>query len=408
MHTHDERPHRRAHREHPHKRTHDEHPHMHTHGEHPCMHTYGEHRHRKRGAVGALFVVSLPVILGFAALTIDVGHLFATRAQLQAAADAIVLAAVSQLPDGDATLAMAQQVASLNSDGHGAILATTDLIPGQWDTATGTFTAWATPPDAVRATVRRSETNGNPVQLFFARIFGFNTSNVHASAVARGVAPASLDVVPIALPVPDFGPVDPDIADANPGKDGPSEPANGEYFEVGEEVTIFTFGKGPRQPVHLTLEPADTSGVSDMNALLEGQFNGDESPSNVSIGDELNVWGEGTGSGNFGVKLVDRLEDMDPDNDTIIVPIVEETETSRDENGDLSGVVRVVDFIAIRLLEVREIDVTDPDDPTKTIEVTILVARVVRVDVEAGGNGMASDAIRYTDGSVVTAPHLVM
>ena len=47
---------------------------------------------RRRGAAAVAVVVSLVVLLGFAALSIDLGHLYLTRAELQRTADAAALA----------------------------------------------------------------------------------------------------------------------------------------------------------------------------------------------------------------------------------------------------------------------------------------------------------------------------
>jgi Flp pilus assembly protein TadG len=52
----------------------------------------------KTGAVVMLAALSLPVMLGFGALAIDVGVLYMNKVQLSAAADATVLAAAQELP----------------------------------------------------------------------------------------------------------------------------------------------------------------------------------------------------------------------------------------------------------------------------------------------------------------------
>src|SRR5262245_4430238 len=55
------------------------------------------------GQVLMLFVLLIPVLLGMAALAIDLGSYSAERRTLQNAADAIALAAAQELPDeGDA------------------------------------------------------------------------------------------------------------------------------------------------------------------------------------------------------------------------------------------------------------------------------------------------------------------
>lgn len=57
----------------------------------------GRSRRWQRGAAAVLFSLALPVLIGLAALAIDVSRLVVVRAELQSAADACALAAVSQL-----------------------------------------------------------------------------------------------------------------------------------------------------------------------------------------------------------------------------------------------------------------------------------------------------------------------
>lgn len=54
----------------------------------------------QRGAVAAVFALLLPVLIGLAALAIDVSRLLVVRAELQSVADACALAAVAQLRSG--------------------------------------------------------------------------------------------------------------------------------------------------------------------------------------------------------------------------------------------------------------------------------------------------------------------
>ena len=365
------------------------------------------HQSRQRAATAVFVVIVLVVLLGFAALTVDIGQIVVVKARLQNAADAAALAGVSQTPDQEAIRSVAHQYAALNSPDQGAVLVDADIRIGRWDVESGVLIEGGEPANAVQIAVRRSEANGNPLELSFAPILGVAQSDVAASAVAVRPPPKTADTVPSALPVPGFGPVDPKIADHNPGKSGPSEPANGSFFEVGEEVTLFCFGKGPRQAVHLVLEPAESSGVSEIDEALNGDIlGGDHDPVSVSVDDELFVWGTGTGNGNFGQKLVDRLQDGVPDNDTVIVPIIATLPGSRNDKGELDGKVKVVDFAAVTLTAVREVEVADPTDPAKTMLIEILVATVVEVS-SGSENGLGTTAGTFTAGSVTLPPVLV-
>ena len=108
--------------------------------------------------------------------------------------------------------------------------------------------------------------------------------------------------------------------------------------------------------------------------------------------DELDVLGEGTGHNGLGGKLADRLDDGNDANDIVVLPIVEVLFDSRNEDGELDGSVRVVDFIAVRLDAVLETSVPDPNDPQnngKTIDIELLVGTVVQVAISG------SETIRH-------------
>ena len=56
-------------------------------------------RHSERGQVIVLLIVTLVVLLGAAALVVDVGRAYLTKRQLQASADAAATAGALELPD---------------------------------------------------------------------------------------------------------------------------------------------------------------------------------------------------------------------------------------------------------------------------------------------------------------------
>ena len=58
---------------------------------------YDNNSNRRRGAVVAFALVMMIVLVGFASLTLDVGAIYNTRADLQNAADAAALAGASVL-----------------------------------------------------------------------------------------------------------------------------------------------------------------------------------------------------------------------------------------------------------------------------------------------------------------------
>ncbi len=145
----------------------------------------------ERGSAMMLFAFFLMVGAGFAAIAIDGGYLYSLKSRLQTAADAAVLVAVSELPDTDEARTAAIVMAGKNmpTGEHGAVLADADVVTGNWDSGTRTFTAGGTPLNAVRVVTRRSQANGNAAGLFFARALGFNQVDVETTAIAAKVTP---------------------------------------------------------------------------------------------------------------------------------------------------------------------------------------------------------------------------
>ena len=142
------------------------------------------------GAVAIFFAASVMMLLGMAAIAVDLGFLYSLRGKLQNTADAAVLAAVGDLPDEDAARATAVDLATKNmpAAGHGTVLANADVVAGNWDADTRTFTPAGSPINAVRAVTRRSQANGNAAGLFFARVLGFDQVDMQATAIASSEA----------------------------------------------------------------------------------------------------------------------------------------------------------------------------------------------------------------------------
>ena len=379
---------------------------------------------RRRAVVAVQVAVLMTVLLSVAALTIDVGAMFNTRAELQRTADAASLAgAIAYLAVEDKEVAggianeVARNIAAANpmfGMRTAFTLHPSDVQLGRFIVDSDLFLPGASRPDAVRVVARRSEQTNGPLDLFFAAVFGKHTVDLQAEAVAMfGDASQVSRTVPIALRTPEFGPVDPVISQANPGKDGPSGPADGNAFQIGEQVTLFIFGRGKKSPVHLILNTNEIPGEAEIGKVMNGELPGIP----LSIGEELPVLGEGTGHNGLGGKLADRLDDGDPSNDTIGVPIVEAvadwhgtfsdeetvTHRSRNDEGELDGHVRVVDFVAIRLDGVVEVSVPDPNDPQdsgKTIAIELLVGTITQTSV-SGTAGQGSSVVNGVSAAVV-------
>ena len=160
-------------------------------------------RRRHRAVTIILVAVTLPVLFGMASLTIDVGHMYGVRANLQHTADAAALAGVLQLPSVSEARNVATEMARANYPSHGNVLADRDIHPGNWNPATGAFTSGGEPINAVRVVTRRSQENGNPVSFFFAGVFGLHETDISAAATAYFGTPSGSAPVGVRFVVDD-------------------------------------------------------------------------------------------------------------------------------------------------------------------------------------------------------------
>ncbi len=151
----------------------------------------GGHRSRRRGAYAILFAFVLVVILGFGALAIDVSYVRLAQMQTQDVADAASQAALFRLRrtgDLDDARAAAEAVTTLNRVA-GAAPTLESVTFGVWDHTAEppTFTETEDRPNAVRVAVARADENA--VDLFLARLFGFQQADItrEATSAARAL-----------------------------------------------------------------------------------------------------------------------------------------------------------------------------------------------------------------------------
>jgi hypothetical protein len=116
-----------------------------------------------------LYALLLPVLLGMAALVVDVGHAFVLKRHLQKSADAAALAAAFELPSQANATTVAHQY-SAEPAGHNE--------NGGFDTVT-TAVAFPNPVGQKVRVTQRAE-----ISTFFAGIFGVDPVEVEATAVA--------------------------------------------------------------------------------------------------------------------------------------------------------------------------------------------------------------------------------
>ncbi|MGY1615548.1 pilus assembly protein TadG-related protein [Geodermatophilus sp. SYSU D00691] len=131
----------------------------------------------ERGATAVLFSLLLVPLLGFAAIAVDIGRLYAEQARLQVAADAAALAVAQDCAGGSCgnMHATAQAMVSANMGGAGAA-----------------------PPVLGSAPLSVTVTGSRPSEHWFAPVIGHDSDTVSASAtVAWGAPGRGIAVLPL-------------------------------------------------------------------------------------------------------------------------------------------------------------------------------------------------------------------
>lgn len=143
----------------------------------------------EEGAVAVMASLLMVLVLGMTALVIDVGIVFAERAQLQNGADAAALAIAQECAyqdscdPGTASLTAANLASSNANDGRAS--AAVDLsIANTVSVTTNTLTT----------------DGGSAVQFWFAPVLGIESSEVQARARASWGSPSKATVFPFTAP----------------------------------------------------------------------------------------------------------------------------------------------------------------------------------------------------------------
>jgi len=170
------------------------------------------------GITVVLVALTMTVLIGFAALAVDIGYTLTTKNELQNVADAAALAAARQLGviyqgmsydeqqnyvcDPHTIVDVATDVAAKNQAGGMNITIEADNVTiGDWDANTLSLTQTWDQPDAVRVLARRDGTANGPITTFFARIFGIDTVDVSAKATAALLAKGTSEPGELEAPV---------------------------------------------------------------------------------------------------------------------------------------------------------------------------------------------------------------
>ena len=231
----------------------------------------------------------LPVIVGFASLSIDVGILYSTKADLQDAADAAALAGVSayttdamwairtesQSADPALVEYYVQQEASALTAYNGSYgsvtteFASGDILMGWIDVSSPTseiqLNVLPTTFNAVQVTARRTSDSANgPIEFLFARVLGHATSDLSVRAVA--VLDDRFSGYDTGAPGPVMWPLSMDV---------------GEYQRrLVSSGDVFSFDEGSGAVI------ANSDGVREVNLYPSGQTPGNFGLLNIGIGSQ--------------------------------------------------------------------------------------------------------------------------
>lgn len=148
--------------------------------------TNAEQHESERGASAVIVAFFLVVLLGVAALAIDVGAAYAEKAQLQSGADATALAIATDCARGvNCPTAMADPLNFLAEDNAN-------------DGSSGLFSITQPTASSVRVETNAQEagSTANSFSLFFARAMGIDSTIIHAAAVAAWGPPDSGSTLP--------------------------------------------------------------------------------------------------------------------------------------------------------------------------------------------------------------------
>jgi len=182
----------------------------------------------QRGISALVFALSLGMLVGIAAITLDIGRAFVTQSELQNIADSTALAGAQQLgqqyaqvaagnnnqiPDGwtadsAGIVTAGQGLSVLHSAGglSGITLDAGDVVVGVWDAGNATVdtTGGLVTPDAVAVQSRRDGTTNGPIATFFARALSGNFQTMDVSRTATAALGPAITAPPGTINAP-FG-----------------------------------------------------------------------------------------------------------------------------------------------------------------------------------------------------------
>jgi Flp pilus assembly protein TadG len=149
-------------------------------------------RRAREGNVAIITTLMLTVMMGFVALSFDIGNVYRVRTESQSAVDSAALAGASAL-DGTSAGIMAAKARAIDfgnrhhSYDNNVALTNGDIVPGVWDVVNGGFTVGG---DNDKINAIQVTYNVASVAMPFASALGKSSMPVKASAIAIGGGPA--------------------------------------------------------------------------------------------------------------------------------------------------------------------------------------------------------------------------
>jgi len=148
-----------------------------------------------RGIALWLVAASMVMILGMAAMAIDLGSLYVVRNEAQGAADAAALAGAQAIASSGFTSGLVSQTtASSLASAQAIAIGSLNMVGGAFaqllpSDVTVDFSQASDP--RVTVTVNRTAAHGNAMPTFFAAAFGIQQTDVTAQATAEAFNPSS-------------------------------------------------------------------------------------------------------------------------------------------------------------------------------------------------------------------------
>lgn len=155
-------------------------------------------RRDRKGSTLLLATLLVPVIVGFGGLAIESAYLYYRNLELRQTVNAAALAGASQLityytsgTESTAAVTTAVQTiakANLPSSQFGSVVPASNVVVGNWNPTTSTFTSLSasggSSPNAVQVTGLSTKANGNSIPVFFAGMLGMSSVDLTKTAVA--------------------------------------------------------------------------------------------------------------------------------------------------------------------------------------------------------------------------------